>query len=102
MERATELFTKYMHKEHQIEIDTSEIVWEAVTMYHGELDYELFPIEDNLPDPLLFLTASYVDNEEQEWIFCIVADESNSNIWYTAVCLLEGKLLDFNISLELN
>ena len=103
MDKATELFVSYMKTNNDIVISDNELAWEAVTLYQGELDHEFFPIEniEQLPDPLLFLMTSFVDQQEQEWIFCIVADNENSEKWYTAVCILEGKLIDSEIKLDL-
>ena len=102
MDRATKVFANYMKTKRDIVIDATQ-VWEAISMFQGELDHELFPIEniEQLPDPLLFLTTSFVDQQEQEWIFCIVADNENSEHWYTAVCILEGELIDSDINLDL-
>ncbi|MBS4223847.1 hypothetical protein [Lederbergia citrea] len=103
MEAATLLFKQYMNRVHCMEILEPELIWEAITLYHEELDRELFPIGnlENLTNPLLFLTTSYVDKLEQEWIFGIAADPDNSNNWYTAVCLKNGGIIDSSIPLKI-
>ncbi|NEU30244.1 hypothetical protein GN156_05545 [bacterium LRH843] len=72
-------------------------------LYYDEIDPEMIPEEQLkiLPDPLLLLTTIHVDEQDQEWIFCIVADNDNSTHWYTAVCLRDGELIDHHILLEI-
>ena len=102
MERATEMFVNYLKRKHDTAIDGAELIWEAITMYQDEIDHELFPIDnlERLPDPLLFLTTSYVDQDEQEWIFCIVTEEENVHRWFYVLCLKNGELVDKEIPLN--
>ncbi|WP_077214804.1 hypothetical protein [Bacillus dakarensis] len=74
MNAATQLFMNYLGQEHDVEAKPNEIAWEGIKMYHEEIDLDLFPKEilEILPDPLLLLTASYLDEEGQEWMFCIL------------------------------
>lgn len=104
MEGATLLFVKYMKDKQKIIVDKPELIWEGITLYHEEIDPNLFPVEDikTLPDPLLLLTTSYVDKEEQEWIFCIAAEVDNAYRWLYALCLKNGELIDKHISLQVN
>ncbi|MGO4890668.1 hypothetical protein ACJ2A9_23295 [Anaerobacillus sp. MEB173] len=43
MESARLLFVNHMMKEHDIEVNRADIVSEAVTMFHDELDPNVFP-----------------------------------------------------------
>ncbi|NEU30373.1 hypothetical protein GN156_06210 [bacterium LRH843] len=104
MDKATQLFVNYMKGKHDLDIEYNESIWEAVTMYHEEIDPEMI-LEEQLkilPDPLLLLTTNYFDDQDQEWIFCIVADNNDSSQWYTAVavCLRDGELIDNQILFE--
>ncbi|MED1561524.1 hypothetical protein AJ85_17045 [Alkalihalobacillus alcalophilus ATCC 27647 = CGMCC 1.3604] len=104
IDKATMLFVSYMERKQNLVIEYNENIWEAVTLYHEEIYPELIPAETlkALPDPLLFITTSYEDDQDQEWIFCIVADNDTSSKWYTAVCSLDGKLVESGIPLELD
>lgn len=102
MNAATQLFLKYLRNEHDIEANPKEIAWEGIKMYHEEIDLNLFPEEilKKLPDPLLLLTASYVDEEDQEWIFCIATEVYFPTKWLHALCLKEGEQIDENVPLD--
>lgn len=96
------MFKTYLEKEYGIKVEISDSGWEAVTLYHEELDPDVFPTEilTTLPDPLLFLTSSFDDSEGNEWIFCLVTKNGDSSIWLSAFCLKNGKLFAKNIPLQ--
>jgi hypothetical protein len=96
MKREGQLFETHMKRVHGLEIDIDETGWEGVTLYHEEIDPVLIPTNylKGLPDPLLFLTTSYDDREEQEWIFYIVTDNDDATNWLFAGILKEGILFD--------
>ncbi|RYG71221.1 hypothetical protein EU245_14810 [Lentibacillus lipolyticus] len=101
MDSATKLFVNHLKKAHGIKVNHEEVVSEAVTLYKEELDHEVFPTEylKELSDPLLFVTMVYVDQQEQEWIFCL-ATKDDSHKWLHAVCLKDGELVDRNVPLK--
>lgn len=96
------LFENHMKKAHGIKIELDESGWEAVTLYHEELDPHLFPKEDlkDLPDPLLILATSYDDSEGQEWVFYLATHNDDASKWLYAACLKDGELFASNIPLE--
>lgn len=104
MKTATILFVNCLKHEHGVEANSNEITWEGIKMYHEELDLDLFPREilKKLPDPLLLLTASYLDEEEQEWIFCIATEVYFPTKWLHALCLKDGELIDVSVPLDLD
>lgn len=103
MDTATNLFVNYLRQEHEVEANPTEIAWEGIKMEHEEIDLDLLPQEilKTLPDPLLLLTASYLDEEDQEWIFCIATEVYFPIKWLHALCLREGELIDENVPLGL-
>lgn len=85
MNAETQLILNYL--KHEYEVET------CIKMYHEEINLGLFPekILKKLPDPLLLLTASYVDEEDQEWIFCIATEVNFPTKFLRAQCLKEGR-----------
>lgn len=102
MEAAKKLVVNHLEKVHGVEVNQAEIVSEAVTLFQDEIDPEFFPIEylNELPDPLLFVTMVYVDQQEQEWIFCLATKEDDVHKWLHAVCLKNRELVDRNVPLD--
>lgn len=96
MDAATKLFVNYMKREHAVEVNVDDIFWEGVTLYHDEIDENLFPVKElvGLPDPLLFLTVVYDDRFDQNYIFCIAMENEK---WLHAVCVRNGELYDENV-----
>ncbi|ERN52083.1 hypothetical protein [Alkalihalophilus marmarensis] len=106
MEPLSRLFSEYLWQEHEIDMSINDIhclVWEAVMLDHEEIDTELFPerVLDTLPNPLLLHTSSYTDEDEEEWIFCVVTDVYFSMTWLHGLCLKNGVLVDENVPLDL-
>lgn len=101
---ATKLFVTYMKREHEVEVNVADVFWESVTLYHDEIDENLFPVKEliGLPDPLLISTTDFLDEHEHEWIFCIVTENDNAHNWLHAVCIKEGVLINDNVPLNLN
>ncbi|WP_117148886.1 hypothetical protein [Paraliobacillus zengyii] len=99
----TELFVNYMEKTHEIKVNINEVIFEGLTMFQAEIDENIFPVKvlKGLPDPLLFLTTVYMDQKEQEWIFCIVTEIDIADKWLHAVCIKDGELIDENVPLVL-
>jgi hypothetical protein len=65
-------------------VDSKEVSFEAYEFYHEELDELLIPEEHlkKLPDPLLFETLMYVDNEGYEWVAGVVKDKEIGILLY--------------------
>lgn len=90
------LFENYLKSVYGIKVELDESGWEGVTLYHEELDPNLFP-EDalkNIPDPLLILATSYDDSKGQEWVFYLATQNDDATKWLYAACLKEGELFD--------
>lgn len=104
MKVLNQLFVNYLKKKHNVKVDTKNVAWEAIEMYHDEIDLELFPqhILETLPDPLLILMASYLGEGNQEWIFCVATEVHSPYKWLHALCLVDGELVDVNVPLKLD
>ncbi|WP_112182541.1 hypothetical protein [Paraliobacillus zengyii] len=103
MNGKTELFVNYMKKTHNIKVNIDKVIFEGLSMYKTEIDENVFPVNvlKGLPDPLLFLTTVYMDQNEQEWIFSIVTEIDIADRWLHAICIKDGELIDENVPLDL-
>lgn len=79
----------FMQAQFGLVIDVDRLAEEAVQLYLDELDYELVSPEfvENLPDPVIFQTYSYMD--EAEWIIGIALEAETNNPLFL-VCLKDG------------
>ena len=70
-------FVETMKKMFNIEVKKEDVSYGAYDFYHEDLDYLLVPAEhlEKLPNPLLFETLSYVDDEGYEWIAGFAPEE---------------------------
>lgn len=104
MESETLVFVQYMKEKHGITVDykSAELGWESVTLYHEEIDEDLFPKGNlvSLPDPLLFLIVGHDDEEGHEWIFALIVDDENPSKWYSAYCLKDEEIIDTDIPFQ--
>ena len=69
-----------MKKTFNIEVKKEDVGYEAYDFYHEELDDLLIPVEhlEMLPDPMLIVTLSYVDDKGYEWIAGFVLEEGTN------------------------
>lgn len=100
MESVTLRFQQYMMQAHSIEIDENEIVWEAVTFYHEELDDQVVPVTEmkGFSDPLTICCAEYDDENGDQWLFGF-ATEDQSKKWLLGWVVKNGEILDRNFPL---
>lgn len=77
-------FVGTMKKTFNIVVKKEDVSYEAYDFYHDDLDELLIPAEHlvKLPDPLLFETLSYVDDEGYEWIAGFVLDKETRGKLY--------------------
>jgi hypothetical protein len=63
-------FVRTMKRTFNVAVNIDEVGYEAYEFYHEELDNYLVPEEhlEKLPNPLLFETLTYVDDNRNEWI----------------------------------
>lgn len=91
-------FVSRMKKTFNIVVNENEVAYEAYDFYHEELDDFLVPAEHlkKLPDPLLFETLSYVDDEGYEWIAGFVLEEGTRRRLYE-VWIKNGEPIAYEI-----
>lgn len=77
-------FVGTMRKTFNIVVKNEDVSYEAYDFYHEDLDDLLIPAEHlkKLPDPLLFETLSYVDDDGYEWIAGVVLEEGTRKKLY--------------------
>src|SRR5699024_12474042 len=67
--------------------------WEGVLLSHEEIDPEL--IKENelkyVPDPALFHMVSYIDEDENEWLFTLASDLEDPQKLFYALSMLNVK-----------
>lgn len=92
MEEFVEWFVHMMKSEFDVEVQPERIGSESTELYHDEIDETLIPPNhlEKLPDPLLFQTLIYIDEEENEWIAGIVINEFSKE-WLYIVWLKNGE-----------
>lgn len=94
-------FVWRMKKTFNIEVKQDEVSYEAYDFYHEDLDDLLIPAEhlEKLPDPLLFETFSYVDDEGYEWIAGFVLEEGTRNKLYE-VWIKNGEAIAYELYVD--
>jgi len=77
-------FVGTMKKTFHIGVKNEDVSYEAYDFHHEDLDDLLIPAEhlEKLPNPLLFETLMYVDDESYEWIAGVVLEEGTRNKLY--------------------
>jgi hypothetical protein len=80
----TDWFVRTLKKTFNVAVTIDEVGYEAYEFYHEELDSYLVPEEhlEKLPNPLLFETLTYVDENRNEWIAGFVKDEETQKKLY--------------------
>ncbi|KIQ94698.1 hypothetical protein LH47_01166 [Anoxybacillus thermarum] len=70
-------FVTAMKRTFNVAVNIDEVGYEAYELYHEELDNYLVPEEhlEKLPNPLLFETLRYVDENRNEWIAGFVGEK---------------------------
>ncbi|MGE5661550.1 MAG: hypothetical protein ACM3X1_04810 [Ignavibacteriales bacterium] len=96
MEKAWGFVQQYMKQVQGVVTREADIAWESVTLYQDELDNHMVPVEviKSFSDPLTIMSASFADQEGNNWLFGIVIDEL---VWRYAFCLKNDQLVDRNI-----
>ncbi|WP_233523000.1 hypothetical protein [Peribacillus saganii] len=76
----------------QVKVQREKVSFEGIELCHEEIDESLIPREhmNVLPDPLLFETMLYIDEEGNEWIAGVVIEEF-SREWLYTVWLKNGE-----------
>ncbi|PLT35772.1 hypothetical protein [Bacillus sp. V5-8f] len=76
----------------QVEVQREKVSFEGIELCHEEIYESLIPREhmNMLPDPLLFETMLYIDEEANEWIAGIGVEVS-SRKWLYTVWLKNGE-----------
>lgn len=89
-------FVERMKKTFNTVVSQDEMSYEAFDFYHEDLDDLLVPAEHlkRLPNPLLFETLSYVDDEGIEWMAGFVLEEETRRILYE-VWIKNGEALAY-------
>jgi hypothetical protein len=77
MEEFIEWFARMMRSKFGVEVHPEKIGSEYTELYYDEIDEALISPKhlEALPEPLLFQTLVYIDEEENEWIAGIVINE---------------------------
>lgn len=77
-------FVGIMKKTFNIVVKKEDVSYKAYDFYHEDLDDLLIPAEhlEKLPNPLLFETLMYVDENRNEWILGVVEEEGTRNKLY--------------------
>ncbi|MFD0050318.1 hypothetical protein ACFVHQ_13465 [Actinomycetes bacterium NPDC127524] len=94
-------FVRKMKKTFNIDVHEDEVGYEAYDFYHEEIDELLIPAEhlERLPNPLLFETLSYVDDEGYEWIAGVVLEEGTRNKLYE-VWIKNGETIAYELYVD--
>jgi hypothetical protein len=96
-----ELFAAKMLEDFNSTINVQEIGYETISLYHDEIDDLLIPNEhlESLPDPLLFDTIQYFDEEGNDWTSVITVNEVTWEKGYMVIILngVRSKVLLFII-----
>ncbi|PUF87839.1 MULTISPECIES: hypothetical protein [unclassified Geobacillus] len=97
MEEFVEWFVHMMKSKFGVEVQPERIGSESTELYHDEIDEALIPPNhlEKLPDPLLFQTLIYIDEEENEWIAGIVINEFSKE-WLYIVWLKNGEAVSYS------
>ena len=85
-------FVKTLEDEFKVEVDRNQISYEGNELYLDEIDESLIPSEmtKGLPDPLLFETMMFEDEQGTEWIGAI-ASHPESREWLIEIILKNGE-----------
>lgn len=91
-------FRTTMKRTFQKEINPDDVSYESFDFHHEELDDLHIPENHlkKLPDPLLFETLSYIDDEGYEWIAGFVMEKESGKKLYE-VWIKNGEQLAYEI-----
>ena len=85
-------FVRILESEFHIEGDKRQISYEGSELYRDEIDGLLIPSDmlNGLPDPLLFETMVFDDEDGTEWLG-IIAMDLETREWYLQMILKDGE-----------
>lgn len=94
-------FVYTMKKTFNIIVKKEDVSYESYDFYHEEIDDLLVPAEHlkSLPNPLLFETLMYVDENHNEWILGVVEDEETRKKLYE-VWIKNGEAIAYDIYVD--
>lgn len=94
-------FVRTMKKTFNVKVLQNDVSYESYEFYHDELDDLLIPVEhlEKLPNPLIFETLMYVDENHNEWILGVVEEEGTRNKLYE-VWIKNGLAIAYDIYID--
>lgn len=95
MKQHNEIIEKYLKDTFNLTINIDN-EWEGVLLSHEEIDPKLIPKDElkHLPDPAFFHMVSYLDEEENEWLFTVASHPDNSQKLSYALSMMNGERFD--------
>jgi len=92
MNKVVEWFVGTMKESYNIEIPIEEVGYESVELFHDEVGTEMIESShiEKLPNPFISEMVVGIDNDNNEWIACIIVEEE-TNEWLYHVWLKNGE-----------
>jgi len=94
MNIATSLIRRYMKQHFRIQIDESQLVWEAVTLFKEEMDEQMVPVVEltGFSDPLTICCSNYEDTQGNDWLFGLAIEEMSGK-WLHGWIVRNGEIV---------
>jgi len=94
-------FVYTMKKTFNTIVKKEDVSYESYDFYHEEIDELLVPVEhlEKLPNPMLFETLMYVDENRNEWIVGVVEEEGTRKKLYE-VWIKNGEPIAYEIYVD--